>query len=131
MNKKMSLIASMCLCLILCLTVSFSSNAEVNTTHSKNEINLVQPHSIMHLSHTVTDDKVPVSVTFVYGYQESTNQIFGIDRAYISAYNTAVIEDCYVNDWGWYSEYEGFYASVSYKWRGYSYYNTRTVSWFF
>lgn len=123
----------LCICL-LCLVATLSVNAEENSALSKNEVNSVQPRSIMHLSHTAADDKLPISVTFVYGYQESTNQIISIDTAYVSYYNPAVIEECYVqkdNGYGWYSNYEGFYAIVSYKYRGANTYNVCTVDWFF
>lgn len=130
MKKIVSFVITSLFCACLCF-VNVNPVYAMDENFSSEKENEVSTRSIMHPSREIKCDDVPVWVTFVYGYQESTDEIIALDRAYISRYDSSVFSDVKMREYGVYSGFTGFYAHISYKYRWDDSYHLANASWDF
>lgn len=130
MKKIVSFVITSLFCACLCF-VNVNPVYAMDENFSSEKEDAVSTRSIMHPSREIKCDDAPIWVTFVYGYQESTDEIIALDRAYISRYDSSVYSDVKIHDYGVYSGFVGFYAFVSCKYRWDDSYYSATASWYF
>lgn len=131
MKKLVSFLITFSLCFSLCLTNVIPAYAKTENNLKEHEEAEASPRSIMHLSKEFKCDSAPIYITFVYAYQESTDSIIGLDRAYVSSYNQAQISEVRMSEYGVYSGFTGFYAYVWYTNRGTTSSKSALASWYF
>lgn len=87
MRKNKVKMTIMVMLLVLCC-VFVKTNVNANEKNNNKEIEQNASRTLLKLSHTETfSDGVEITVN--YSYQDSTNEIIGIDKVYISAYPPA------------------------------------------
>lgn len=88
MRKNKVKMTVMVMLLVLCC-VLVKTNVNANEKNNNKEVEQNVPRTLLKLTHT-EEFRDGVEITINYSYQDSTNQIIGIDRVYVSAYSPAV-----------------------------------------
>ena len=96
MKKALSFVLSFALCISMSFVTLAAPIANINALENTTS---VAPRSILHLVATGTNQKGTIKVAVAYSLNDSTNEIVGIQSAYISEYSPALYQKVWVHSY--------------------------------